>query len=233
MQQEYRVTAQNTWDTIAESFDATRQKPWSICLDFISTLQSLDMVVDIGCGNGRHLIPCATHCSQAIGIDISQKFLTIIKKKLQNLDLQNISLIHGDAVQLPLADHSIDAVLFIASLHNIQGKHHRQTALQEIARILKPHGTALISVWSRWQDKYYRHFLKQYLIQTHNLGDITIWWRQHNQNIPRFYHLYSRGEFLKELQQAGLKVHSLKTAHIHSKRFPDNYFAIVKKSIDY
>jgi ubiquinone/menaquinone biosynthesis C-methylase UbiE len=230
MQKEHRYTTQNTWDTIAESFDTTRQKPWSICLDYISTLQPNDIIVDLGCGNGRHLIPSAQRCSQTIGIDLSQKFLMIINNKVKKMNLTNIALIHGDAVHLPFTDQSIDAILFIASLHNIQGKVHRQQALLELARVLKPQGTALISVWSRWQDKYYRHFFKQYFKRDHEFGDINIYWKQHNLNIPRFYHLYSRGEFRKELQQTGLMIQSLKSVYITSRRFPDNYFAVLQKA---
>ena len=230
MQPEYHHTAQYTWDTIADSFDTTRQKPWRCCLNFIQTLKSSDIVADLGCGNGRHLIVCAEHCSQAIGVDISQKFLQIIAKRYPSTTYKNISLIHGDAVQLPFMDRSLDAVLFIASLHNIQGKNHRQAALLEIARILTPQGTALVSVWSRWQDKFFRYFLKQFLIRNRNFGDIDIWWRQHKLNIPRFYHLYSKTEFIQELQKAGLKIQHIKSVKIHSKRLPDNYFAVVKKA---
>jgi len=229
MQPEYRFTAQKTWDSIAESFDTTRKKPWGYCLDFIHTLNNNDVVADLGCGNGRHLFPCAKQCSHIIGVDISQRFLHIIQGKLRQTNHNNISLIHGDVVQLPFADHSLDAVLFIASLHNIQGKEHRHAALKEMARVLKPQGAALISVWSRWQDKFYRHFLKETLVRKRDFGDIDIWWRQQNLNVPRFYHLYSRGEFLQELRRAGLKIQHIESVRIHSKRFADNYFAVVKK----
>lgn len=229
MQSEYRVTAQKTWDAIAESFDTTRQKPWSYCLDFIYSLRQNDVVVDLGCGNGRHLYPCAEKCSQVIGVDISQRFLRIIEKKLHNTSYRNISLIHADVVKLPIADSTLDAVLFIASLHNIQGKEHRRNALREVARVLKPQGTALISVWSRWQNKFYRHFFKQFIIRDHEFGDIDIYWRQHNLNISRFYHLYSRGEFLQDLQGAALNIEHIESVRIHSKRFPNNFFAVVKK----
>ncbi len=66
MQPEYRASAEETWDAIAESFDTTRQKPWKFCLDFIRSLKNTDVVADIGCGNGRHLFPCAENCSHAI-----------------------------------------------------------------------------------------------------------------------------------------------------------------------
>lgn len=229
MQSGYRFTAQNTWDAIAESFDTTRQKPWSYCLDYINSLRQNDVVADLGCGNGRHLFACAQHCSYVMGVDISQRFLHIIDQKLRKTTYWNISLIHGDIVELPFADQTLDAVLFIASLHNIQGREHRQAALREVARVLKPQGTALISVWSRWQDRFYRHFLKQFIIRKRDFGDIDLWWRQHNLNIPRFYHLYSRSEFVQELLDAGLKIQHIESVRIHSKRFPDNYFAVIKK----
>jgi tRNA (uracil-5-)-methyltransferase TRM9 len=229
MQPEYQSTAQETWDAIADSFDTTRQKPWNYCLDFIHSLKNTDMVADIGCGNGRHLFPCAECCSHVVGVDISQKLLRIVQKKLRNKAIDNVILVHADVVQLPFADDRLDAVLFIASLHNIQGNEHRLTALKEVARVLKPNGIALISVWSRWQDKYYKHFLKQLIVRTRDFGDIDVYWRQHNLNVPRFYHLYGKAEFFQELHAAGLSVDSVVSVKIHSKRFPDNYFAVVRK----
>jgi tRNA (uracil-5-)-methyltransferase TRM9 len=229
MPQEYRVSAEETWDAIADSFDLTRQRPWKFCLDFICSLKNTDVVVDVGCGNGRHLLPCAERCSQVVGVDISRKLLRIIQKKLVSKSIAHVSLIHADAVQLPLADSSVDAVLCIASLHNIQGKEHRQCALQEIGRVLRPQGTALISVWSRWQDRYYKHFLKQFFVRYREFGDIDVFWRQQNLNVPRFYHLYSKGEFIQELRDVGFSITNVEALKICSKRFADNYFAVVEK----
>jgi tRNA (uracil-5-)-methyltransferase TRM9 len=229
MQPAYRLTAQKTWDAIADSFDTTRQKPWKYCLDFISSLKDKDVVADLGCGNGRHLFPCAEQCSSVFGVDISLKMLSIVQQKLRIKSFRNVSLVHSDVVQLPFRDSIFDAVLFIASLHNIQGKEYRQTALKNVARVLKPQGTALISVWSRWQDKHYKHFLKQFFVRTRDFGDIDVYWRQHNLSVPRFYHLYGKGEFLQELQDAGFCIERIACVKIHSKRFSDNYFAIVRK----
>jgi len=229
MQPEYRASAEKTWDAIAESFDTTRQKSWKFCLDFIRSLKYTDVVVDVGCGNGRHLLPCTENCCHAVGVDISRNLLRIVQKKLHNKNIVNISLIHADVVQMPFADNSFDAVLFIASLHNIQGEEHRRRAVQEVARVLKPNGVALISVWSRWQDMYWRHFMKQFIVRSREFGDIDVFWRQHNLNVPRFYHLYSKGEFLRELRDAHFYIQSLQSVKIHSKRFADNYFAVVEK----
>jgi tRNA (uracil-5-)-methyltransferase TRM9 len=229
MQDDYRRIAEQTWDAIAESFDLTRHHAWRQCLDFISTLKNTDTVADVGCGNGRHLIPCAEQCRSAIGVDISKKLLSIVQQSADKKNIENISLIHADIVQLPIHENSLDAVLCIASLHNIQGKAHRLQTVQEIYRVLTPGGTALISVWSRWQERYRRFFTWQYLFHKGEFGDINIYWRQHNLNIPRFYHLYSKQEFLQELRQAGFSIEDTQSVKIHSKRIPDNFFAIVRK----
>lgn len=229
MPSEYRSIAQETWDTIAKSFDTTRQKPWTYCLQFIGSLRPTDIVADLGCGNGRHLLPCATHCSFVIGVDLSSQLLRITQKKLINKEIDTASVVHADIVQLPLQDNSVDAVLCIASLHNIQGKKNRSAALREILRVLQPQGCALISVWSRWQDKYYKYFLKQVIQRTGEFGDIDILWRHQNLNVPRFYHLYGKLEFHRELRDAGFQIERIESVKIHSKRFPDNYFAVVRK----
>jgi tRNA (uracil-5-)-methyltransferase TRM9 len=229
MQSDNQRTTEETWDAIAESFDTTRRLPWKQCLDYIHTLKNTDIVADIGCGNGRHLLPCADHCQYVIGLDISRKLLNIVQKAVEKKNIQNVSLIHADAVTLPLRNESLNAVLFIASLHNIQGKENRRSALREILRVLKPGGTALISVWSRQQDRYRRFFAHQRFFRRQELGDIDIYWRQHNMSIPRFYHLYGMGEFVQDLRQTGFQIENFQCVKIHSKRFPDNYFAVIRK----
>jgi tRNA (uracil-5-)-methyltransferase TRM9 len=229
MQGDYCRNAEKTWDAIAESFDATRHQPWDHCLEYIQTLKTTDIVADIGCGNGRHLIPCATHCRYAIGVDLSRRLLDITHHTLQKKNIRNTSLIHADAVHLPLQNNSLDAALFIASLHNIRGKNQRCSAVAELFRVLKPNGSGLISVWSRWQEKYRRFFAQQFFLNHSEFGDIDIYWRQHSLNIPRFYHLYSKREFLQELRQVGFIIETIQSVKFHSRRFTDNYFAVVRK----
>ena len=74
--------SEKTWDAIAKSFDSTRRKPWKQCIDFINNLSPSATVLDAGCGNGRHLIPCAKHCKRVIGVDLSNNLLNIVRKKI-------------------------------------------------------------------------------------------------------------------------------------------------------
>lgn len=217
------------WERIAESFDKTRRKPWKKCIEFISSLPRNSTVVDIGCGNGRHLLVCAEKCSRVIGIDFSKNLLRIVRKKIREKDLRNAEVILGDCRNLPIKDNSIDHALFVATLHNIKGRKIRIDALKEMKRILKDGGTALVTVWARWQDRFFFHFIKSFFIRKGEFGDIEVLWKANGLNLPRFYHLYSKREFVRELKAAGLEIEKVESVKIASRILKDNFFAIVKK----
>ena len=217
------------WEKIAESFDRTRRKPWEKVVDFIEKIPNDSIVVDLGCGNGRHLLISAQKCRKAIGIDFSRNLLMIAKSKAEQKGLDNVDFLLGDCRSLPIKDDSVDYILFVATLHNIRGKRERLKALREVRRILKSDGKALITVWARWQGRFFTYFLRELFFRKGEFGDIEILWKKDNLNVPRFYHLYSKREFLKELKSAGLEVEKIEAVKIVSKILKDNFFAIVKK----
>lgn len=219
--------SEETWDSIAESFDNTRRKPWKQTVEFINMLKNSDVVADIGCGNGRHLSLIVEKCKIAIGLDLSRNLLKITQKKIDKTK-QNTILIHGNLVHLPILDNSLDAVLYIAALHNIKGRKNRINSLIEVKRILKKEGIALISVWSRGQDKFKNCFTKTNNVD-YELGDIDIYWRQNKLNVPRFYHLYTKEEFVEDIKRSKLKIEQILETKIQSRKCVDNYFAIIRK----
>ena len=219
--------SEETWNAIAESFDATRGKPWKVVVDFVSTLSVSDVVADIGCGNGRHLILCVDKCNTVIGLDISKNLLKIAKSKIEGRKVR-VVFIHGNLVNIPIQGNSLDSVLYIAALHNIKGRTNRIQSLNEVKRILKNDGRALISVWSREQERF-RDCFNDISGNDCEPGDIVIYWRQNKLNAPRFYHLYSKEEFIEDIKQSGLKIEQFSEAKIQSKKYTDNYFAVVRK----
>jgi ubiquinone/menaquinone biosynthesis C-methylase UbiE len=219
--------SEETWNAIAESFDATRGKPWKVVVDFVSTLSVSDVVADIGCGNGRHLILCIDRCKTVIGLDISKSLLKITKSKLGERK-ERVVFIHGNLVNIPIRASSLDSVLYTAALHNIKGRTNRIQSLNEVKRILKNGGRALISVWSREQERF-RDCFNGNSGNDCELGDIVIYWRQNKLNVPRFYHLYSKEEFIEDIKQSGLEIEQFSEAKIQSERYTDNYFAVIRK----
>ena len=127
----YTKKSEDTWNAIAKSFDSTRRKPWKECIDFINELPRSSIIADIGCENGRHLIPCAKRCKKVIGVDVSSELLKIVQKKIIDKKLSNVELVHSDAVRIPLKDNFVDAALYIATLHNIPQRYRRIKTLTE------------------------------------------------------------------------------------------------------
>jgi ubiquinone/menaquinone biosynthesis C-methylase UbiE len=230
------------WNTISQSFDRTRRRTWKEVTDFIDSLSPDFRLLDLGCGNGRHLIPAAKRLKEVVGVDISKELLKIIAERIKEEKLRNIKLVQANATDLPFKESEFDAVIFIAALHNIKEKSNRLKALKEVYRVMKPNAELLISVWSRWQDRFKSYFLKKGICypfkkigcyftrkKAPEFGDIILPWRANNLNIPRFYHLYSKGELQKDAKRAKFKVKSIKSVKLRSKRSADNYFILLKK----
>lgn len=211
----------NVWDEIAKGFDASRGIPWKECIDFINTIGGT--CLDLGCDGGRHLVTMRGKCL-AVGADISFRMLEIARERAGDA-----FLVCCDACSLPFSDESFDNALFIATLHNIEGREGRRKALRELRRVLKKDGRALISVWAKWQDKFIFYFIKKIFRPWKEHGDILIRWKKNGKEIMRFYHLYTMRELRKDLKESGFKIEKAWSVKKASKWLKDNHFVIVRK----
>src|SRR3954464_826122 len=112
-----------------------------------------ERVLDVGCGLGLFLIGAAKRLStgRAVGIDKwQQEDLSgnSAAGTLNNAMIEGVAdkvEVHtGDARKLPFDNASFDVVLSSMALHNIYNAAERQTAVREIARVLKSGGQLLI-----------------------------------------------------------------------------------------
>ena len=215
------------WDLIARSYSQTRQRPWKEVVNFIADQNGRGLV--IACGNGRHLLPLAQRCSDVVGLDASVEMALISSERIVETGVINAAILVGTATALPLRTDTFDCVLFIAGLHNIKGRQHRIQALQELNRVLSHSGKALISVWSHWQDRFRWTMVRQLLTPWKTRGDILVPWKRDGPSIMRFYHLYTKGELLRDIKTAGLRVVKICSVTKNSQRHPDNHFVIAER----
>jgi arsenite methyltransferase len=110
-------------------------------------------VLDIGAGTGLLMNGAAKFLTtgKSVGIDIwrpEDLSDNSIENTLKNAVLENvqdkIEIKTEDARQLSFEDNSFDIVLSMFCIHNIEDKLEQEKACFEIARVLKPNGTALI-----------------------------------------------------------------------------------------
>jgi SAM-dependent methyltransferase len=112
-----------------------------------------ERVLDVGCGLGLFLIGAAKRLEtgRAVGIDLWQtedlsgntRTGTLNNAMIEGV-AEKVEAHTGDARKLPFDDASFNVVLSSMALHNIYNADERQTAVREIARVLKPAGRVLI-----------------------------------------------------------------------------------------
>ena len=107
--------------------------------------------LDVGCGSGALTIACAKRNprAQMLGCDIwSGAYKAVFTKQRceENAKAEgvgNVRFTEGNAIHLPFADESFDAVTSNYVYHNIAGQ-NKQTLLLETLRVLKKGGTFAI-----------------------------------------------------------------------------------------
>ncbi len=202
---------QETFDKIAESWYNFRHRTiFQKELEEMARCWQKGRLLNVGCGHGPDFPPFA-QSFELYGADISLKMLELAHKYAEKFNFK-VELKQADARQLPYPDEYFDFAIAAASLHHIEGKEERLKAFNELKRVLKPSGEVFITVWNKWQPKFW-----------FKSKDAQIPWKQKNEVLYRYYHLFSYGELESTAKKAGFKI--IKALPESSYKFPLKYFS--------
>jgi len=205
-----RVT-KDVFDQIASSWYNFRH--WTI---FPSELEALAQrwqkgrLLNIGCGHGPDFLPFRQGFD-LYGVDFSTEMLKFARKYSQKFGFA-VELTLADVRHLPYPDATFEWAISVATYHHIKGKAEQQAALNELRRVLKPAGEAFITVWNRWQPRFW-----------FKPREVKVPWRKRGKTLYRYYYLFSYPELEKLVSRAGFKV--LKSFPQSSYRFPLKFFS--------
>ena len=102
--------------------------------------------LDVACGTGDLSLALAERSgARVVGTDFCRPMLEIAARKAQT-NVPEIPFVEGDALSLPFADCSFDAVSIAFGLRNLSSV---ETGLKELWRVLKPAGRAAVLEFSR------------------------------------------------------------------------------------
>jgi ubiquinone/menaquinone biosynthesis C-methylase UbiE len=167
-------------------------------------------LLNIGCGHGPDFLPFRQGFD-LYGVDFSTEMLKFARKYSQKFGFA-VELTLADVRHLPYPDATFDWAISVATYHHIKGKAEQQAALNELRRVLKPAGEAFITVWNRWQPRFW-----------FKPREVKVPWRKRGKTLYRYYYLFSYPELEKLVSRAGFKV--LKSFPQSSYRFPLKFFS--------
>jgi ubiquinone/menaquinone biosynthesis C-methylase UbiE/predicted RNA-binding Zn-ribbon protein involved in translation (DUF1610 family) len=148
-----------TYDVAARRYDAIKQfnaldDTWLLATPLINRLHEVNgpLILDVAAGTGRMPLALLQHShfrGHIIALDLSKKMLQQAQVKLR-AHAGRYTLLWSDAQGLPFPDGMFDAVTCLEALEFMPSP---QRVLDEMARVLRPGGTVLVTNRVNWERK--------------------------------------------------------------------------------
>lgn len=202
---------QNIFDLIAPGWYNFRH--WTIFrpeLEALAKRWEKGGLLNIGCAHGPDFLPFKEGF-ELYGIDSSPEMIRLAHKYSQKFNF-TAELQVADARYLPYADNIFDWTISVAALHHIKDKGEREAAFAEMRRVLKPGGEAFITVWNRFQPRFWS-----------GGKEVMVPWKAQGETLYRYYYLFSYPEVEKLVKKVGFKL--LRAYPESSFRFPLKFFS--------
>jgi len=179
-------------------------------LDDLANRWQKGKLLNVGCAHGPDFLPFREDF-ELHGVDFSPRMLRLAQKYAKKYKFA-VNIAEADARSLPYADGSFDWAIAVATYHHIESDGERLQAMKELWSVLKPDSEAFITVWNRWQPRFW--------LKT---KDVRVPWHSRTKTLYRYYHLFSYYELEKLVKKAGFQV--LKSFPENSYRFPLKIFS--------
>ena len=173
------------------------QRLEAVDLDLLR-LREGDTVLDMGSGTGRHVLAACRRSCRVVGLDSDFDSLALAGRYVNLINSWGVvkagaTLMLGWCDRLPFADSSFDRIVCTEVLEHVPDD---RGTIREIMRVLRPGGTAAVSVPDR-------------------LAESILWrlsWRY--SNMPGGHvRIYGRREIASKLKDAGLRLYAVRFRH--------------------
>lgn len=207
------------YNSISEKYSRVRQKDWKE-MDFLfdKHLNPNDVVLDLGCGNGR-FFPCFNGV-QYFGVDSSSGLIEIAKN---NYPQGNFQIASSDS--LPFPDNYFDKIFSIAVLHHIPSLQLRSQFLKEARRVLKDDGSLILTVWDLKEKLKKKSFFDWFKMRKLDKGDVFLPWYGSEST---YFHCFNLEELVQLVKDSGFEVLDKGEIAVGQKPY-FNFYIVVKK----
>ncbi|OIU71235.1 demethylmenaquinone methyltransferase [Rossellomorea aquimaris] len=170
MQQSKEQKVHGVFEKISSNYDKMnsvisfqQHKKWRKETMKLMDVKEGAQALDVCCGTADWTLALGERAGRqgkVFGLDFSQNMLSIGEGKVKASSLDNIELIHGNAMELPFEDNTFDYVTIGFGLRNVPDY---LQVLKEMNRVLKPGGMAVCLETSQptmfgFRQLYYMYF---------------------------------------------------------------------------
>jgi tRNA (uracil-5-)-methyltransferase TRM9 len=175
-------------------------------------------LLNLGCGHGSDFLPFSKKF-ELYGVDFSGEMLRLARKYAEKFNFQ-VNLAAADVCYLPYDNETFDYIISVATYHHLK-REQQLKAFQELKRVLKPGGSAFITVWNRRQPRFW-----------FKGKEVQVPWRIKNEILYRYYYLFTYGELKRLAEDSGLEARKISpesSCQFPFYGFSQNICLLVKK----
>ncbi len=137
-----------------------RNAAWHICKD------RTGYILDVGCGNGLFFTSLRRNKGKIfVGADLSLELLKEARAVFRDNNISGVHLAQGDAFRLPFKKESLDVVLCLNTLYNLESWEKVIELLDGMMEVCKPNGRIIFDIRNRANPfmrlKYWWHRRKR------------------------------------------------------------------------
>ncbi|MFQ5697645.1 MAG: class I SAM-dependent methyltransferase [Myxococcota bacterium] len=139
--------------------------------DLLRSVAPLDRLLECGCG-GNPELSLLEHCESYAGVDFTARGLALARRRLEAAGAR-FTLERADICALPFRAGSFDAVYSAHALYHIPDPRHQRRAFDEIARVLRPGGVAILLLANPRPLLFPLRLARRLLADTPGLGTLA------------------------------------------------------------
>src|SRR5438876_9537911 len=171
--------------------------------------------LDVGCGNGAQTVLFAKHFATWMAIDVEEERLNEFRRVMEQMTNDKLQMTNGDSSirhssfvirhyngdNIPLEDNEVDVLTCIEVIEHTKSD---TATIRELFRVLKPGGTAIITVPNKW-----------WIFETHGANLPILPWNRvpFFSWLPKSIHgtyakarIYRKNQIEQLVQQAGFRI---------------------------
>jgi SAM-dependent methyltransferase len=172
------------------------------------------VIADIGGGPGRYSLWLAGLGYQVEHRDLMPLHVSQLRDEAGGINIDSVHTEVGNALDLDLADASVDALLLLGPLYHLRQRGERVRALAEARRVVRPGGPVFAAAISRWAPRLGGELTERLYLEYPHMRELTPQVERTGQ-LPPLYdgsfagYCHRPPQLRAELRDAGLEVADL------------------------